>query len=92
LGKNPSKEVTDDFSNELQAGPGTPPAYITHAGDDRLVDVDNSIQFYEKLRHSNVPAELHLYPKGGHGFVFRENSAEWMIPLFKWMKSGKIIN
>jgi acetyl esterase/lipase len=91
LGKNPSKETIDLFSNELQAGPDTPPTYITHAGDDKLVDVDNSISFYEKLRHSNVPAELHLYPKGGHGFVLRENPTEWMVPLFTWMKKTKII-
>ena len=92
LGKNPSKETIDLFSNELQAGPNTPPTYITHAGDDKLVDVDNSILFYEKLRHSGVPAELHLYPKGGHGFVLRETPAEWMAPLFKWMTSEKFIN
>lgn len=92
LGKNPSKETIDLFSNELQAGPDTPPTYITHAGDDKLVDVDNSIAFYEKLRHSNVPAELHLYPKGGHGFVLRENPDDWMAPVFKWMRNGKFIN
>lgn len=87
LGKNPTKETIELFSNELQAGPDTPPTYITHAGDDKLVDVDNSIVFYEKLRHSNVSAELHLYPKGGHGFVLREKPADWMAPLFIWMKN-----
>jgi acetyl esterase/lipase len=92
LGKNPTKETIDEFSDELQAGPDTPPTYITHAGDDKLVDVDNSIFFYEKLRHSNVPAELHLYPKGGHGFVLRQPPADWMAPLFKWMRNGKFIN
>ncbi|WP_245770788.1 alpha/beta hydrolase [Mucilaginibacter polytrichastri] len=91
LGEKPSKETIDLFSNELQAGLDSPPTYITHAGDDQLVDVDNSILFYEKLRHSNVPAELHLYPKGGHGFVLRENPANWMVPLFSWMKKTKII-
>lgn len=92
LGKNPSKEMTDLFSNELQAGPGTPPTYITHAGDDKLVDVDNSILLYEKLRRSGIPAEMHLYPKGGHGFVLRAAPADWMSTLFKWLKSGKFIN
>ncbi|MGZ3754106.1 MAG: alpha/beta hydrolase [Mucilaginibacter sp.] len=91
LGINPSRESIDLFSNELQAGPGTPPTYITHAGDDRLVDVDNSITFYEKLRHNNVPAELHLYPKGGHGFVLRENPAQWTATLFFWMKKNNLL-
>ena len=91
LGENPSKQTIDLFSNELQVDKDTPPAYITHAGDDRLVDVDNSIAFYEKLRHSNVAAELHLYPKGGHGFVLRQKPEDWMKPLFVWMVNQKII-
>ena len=43
----------------------------------KLVDVDNSISFYEKLRHLNVPAEMHLYPKGGHGFLLRQPAEQW---------------
>ena len=87
LGKNPSKEIIDQFSNELQIDGDTPPAYLTHAGDDKLVDVDNSIFYFEKLRHFNVAAELHIYQKGGHGFVFGRPS--WMEPLFQWMKDSK---
>lgn len=83
LGKNPSKADIDLFSNELQVNDKTPPAYITHAADDKLVDVDNSIGYFENLRHNNVPVEMHIYPKGGHGFVFRHQG--WMDPLFKWM-------
>lgn len=92
LGKSPVKETIDLFSNELQVKENTPPAYITHAGDDKLVDVDNSIEYYEKLRHKNVAAELHVYPKGGHGFIFSQSTEEWMKPLFKWMKNSKWIN
>jgi acetyl esterase/lipase len=86
LGKNPTQEVIDRFSNELQVDEKTPPAYITHAGDDKVVDVDNSIVYYEKLRQHNVPAELHIYPKGNHGFVLPQLTEEWMMPVFKWMK------
>jgi len=92
LGKNPSKDIIDKFSGELQVTEKTPPAYITHAGDDRLVDVDNSIVFYESMRHKKVPAELHLYPKGGHGFYFSKPTEEWMSPLLLWMKNSKFIN
>jgi len=86
LGKNPAKEAIELYSNELQVNSNTPPTYITHAGDDKLVDVDNSIVFYEKLRHSNVSAELLIYPKGGHGFIFGLPSDEWMEPIYKWMQ------
>jgi acetyl esterase/lipase len=90
LGKNPSKALIDDYSNELQVDANTPPTYITHAADDKVVDVDNAINYFEKLRHSNVSVEMHIYPKGGHGFVFRHEG--WMDSLFRWMKDIKLIS
>ncbi len=90
LGKNPSRELIDEFSSELHIDTNSPPAYITHAGDDKLVDVDNSIIYFEKLRHQGVPAELHIYQKGGHGFIFHQKG--WMVPLFQWMEDSKWIN
>ncbi|MBN2012112.1 alpha/beta hydrolase [candidate division KSB1 bacterium] len=90
LGENPSQEIVDRFSNELHVNEKTPPAYITHAGDDSVVDVDNSIAYYEQLRHHNVPAELHIYPNGNHGFVLFQPNEEWMGPIFKWMKRSSV--
>jgi acetyl esterase/lipase len=86
LGKQPSKELVDQYSNELQVTSNTPPAYITHAADDKVVDVDNSIFYFENLRHHNVDVEMHIYPKGGHGFIFRQQ--DWMEPLLLWMKKN----
>lgn len=92
MGEKPSAERIEFFSNELHVTNQTPPTYLTHTGDDKAVDVDNSIVFYEKLRHRNVPAEMHLYPKGNHGFVLSIPTEEWMQPLFKWMKSNILMN
>ena len=91
LGANPSIEKINFFSNELQVTDKTPPAWLTQTGDDKVVDVDNSISFYEALRHHNVPAEMHLYPKGDHGFVLKLPTDEWMRPLFEWMKTNNWI-
>jgi acetyl esterase/lipase len=85
LGISPSKELVDLFSNELQVDETTPPAYITHAADDTTVDVDNSIGYFEALRKHKVPAEMHIFPKGNHGFVMRQKG--WMEPLFKWIET-----
>jgi acetyl esterase/lipase len=89
LGANPSKEVIDLFSNELQVTENTPPAYITHAADDNAVDVDNSIDYFEALRHHKVPVEMLIYPKGGHGFIFGHKG--WIDPLIVWMKETGLI-
>lgn len=84
LGENASKETIELFSNELQVNSTTPPAYITHAGDDQLVDVDNSIFYFEKLRQNKVPVEMHIYQAGGHGFIF--DRKEWSEPVIQWIK------
>ena len=89
LGKNPTKEDIQLFSNEQQVKANTPPAYLTHTADDTTVDVDNSIAYFESLRHNKVDAEMHIYPKGGHGFIFRHQG--WMDPLFAWMKRNNWI-
>ena len=85
LGNNPTKELVDLFSNELQVDETTPPAYITHAADDTTVDVDNSIGYFEALRKHKVPAEMHIFPKGNHGFVMRQKG--WMDALLKWIET-----
>lgn len=83
LGATPSAEDIELFSSQMQVSADCPPAYITHAADDKLVDVDNSIDYFEALRKNNVPVEMHIYPKGGHGFIFRHKG--WIEPLLKWI-------
>lgn len=91
LGGSPDEAKIKLFSNELQVNSNTPPAWLTHTGDDRVVSVENSIRFYEKLIENKVPAEMHLYPKGDHGFVLHLPTNEWMQSVFDWMKSSDII-
>ncbi|HNX57196.1 MAG TPA: alpha/beta hydrolase [Prolixibacteraceae bacterium] len=89
LGKSPSEEQVNLFSNDLQVNSNTPPTWITHTGDDTAVPVENSIRFYQQLIKNKVPAEMHLYPAGNHGFVLKLPCDQWMQPLFEWMgKSG----
>ena len=89
LGLVPSPEQIRQFSNEMQVNPGTPPAWITHTGDDTVVPVENSIRFYQALIRNKVVAEMHLYPSGNHGFVLKLPADEWMKQVFSWMtKSG----
>jgi acetyl esterase/lipase len=84
LGAHPSDERVRLFSNELQVTDTTPPTMLLHAADDRTVDVDNSVQFFEALRHHRVPVEMIIFPQGGHG-MFPLPRDEWLQPTFEWM-------
>jgi len=90
LGKTPTKEKTDFFSNEQQVTEATPPAFIVCAADDKTVLVQNSINYFTALRAHNVPSELHLYTKGGHGFGLGANSkstaANWPNACIEWLR------
>jgi acetyl esterase/lipase len=91
LGNKPGADLVAQFSNELNINRNTPPTWLTHAGDDTGVPVENSIRFYKELIRYNVPAEMHLYPAGGHGFVLTMSPDEWMQCIFEWMKRSGII-
>lgn len=56
------------LSNDLHVDSLTPPTFLIHANDDKSVDSKNSILYYLALKKNKVPAELHIYEKGGHGF------------------------
>ncbi|MBL7743767.1 MAG: alpha/beta hydrolase [Chitinophagaceae bacterium] len=93
IGKAASPEKIIEYSNEMQVTSGTPPAFLVHAGDDRTVKVHNSIRYYEALLKNNVPAELHLYPGGGHGFGMNNKTTgdKWMERLKNWLQSNALL-
>ncbi|MBS1502969.1 MAG: alpha/beta hydrolase [Bacteroidetes bacterium] len=68
IGKNPSQQLIDLYSNEKQVTTDTPPTFLVHATDDDVVPVQNSIMFYEALIKNGVKAELRTFQAGGHGF------------------------
>ncbi|MCA4900987.1 MAG: alpha/beta hydrolase [Cytophagales bacterium] len=87
IGKNPSQQKTNEYSNELHISAQTPPSFLVHASDDDGVSPENSILFYQQLIKNKVPAELHLYQTGGHGFGMNNPTTrdEWIERLRNWM-------
>ncbi|MBS1752334.1 MAG: alpha/beta hydrolase [Bacteroidetes bacterium] len=90
LGENPTVEQLNEFSNEKQITPQTPPSFLVHASDDNGVSPENSIVFYEGLLKNKIPAELHIYQNGGHGFGMhnRTTKDEWMDRCMNWMAAN----
>jgi len=91
LGANPKLKMVDFLSSELQVTDNTPPTWITHAGDDQTVDVENTIVFYQALKQHHVASEMHIYPKGDHGFVLNFAPKLWMQSIFDWMKTDALV-
>jgi acetyl esterase/lipase len=87
LGADPSDLQIRFFSNELHVTSDTPPTLILHAADDALVDVDNSIVFFEALRHAGVPVETRLFQKGQHGFFLMPRD-RWQGAIMDWLVSN----
>jgi acetyl esterase/lipase len=93
INKNPDQKLLHYFSNEEQVTGKTPPTFLIHASDDEAVKVANSILFYEALIKNKVPAELHVYEKGGHGFGMNNPTTQdkWFDRCINWMKANKWI-
>ncbi len=87
LGKGAASSKIDYFSNELHIAPQTPAAFLVHNGTDVVVPVENSLEFYRELRRNKVPAGLHIYSKGEHGFLTYPSFAEWFGRCTEWMRA-----
>jgi len=88
IGKAPQKERASYYSNEAQITEDTPPAILIHANDDKGVIPENSVNYYMALRRSGVPAAMHIYEGGGHGFSFGEGKgavSQWPMEVKGWM-------
>ena len=93
VGKDASEEKMKEYSNEFNVTAQTPPAFLVHASDDRGVKSENSIVFYQALLRNQVPAELHIYQRGGHGFGLHNTSTKdlWFDRAINWLDSNGLL-
>lgn len=91
IGKEPSPELEQHYTLEKQVNERTPQAFIMLSSDDRSVPPANGIQYFRSLLDHGVPATLHAYPTGGHGWGFRDSftyKRQWTGELEKWLRDG----
>ena len=94
--------LEDWYSLEKQVTRFTPPTFLALCSDDKVVPAENSLLYYNALIDHNVPAELHIWPNGGHGWgfasdkyygkgtdKFSEYRAEFEVSLERWLKKVK---
>jgi acetyl esterase/lipase len=97
LGKNPSPELVQLLSNELQVTTNTPPCFIWSTEEDQTVPVENSLLFADALRKNHVPFDLHIYQKGGHGMGLADKPPfahphPWANDCLFWLKAQNFVN
>lgn len=85
-----------ELADYLRFPEGTPPMFIVHAGDDdeRGAQPEQSQALYAALRKAGVPAELHIYAEGGHGFGARELDlpvSDWPDRFVEWLRWQNIL-
>lgn len=90
LGENPEQSMIDSYSSEFNVDENTPPTFLIHATDDKVVSVMNSILFYKALVEYGIYSEMHIYPEGGHGFghaIGFGHLSTWTDRLHEWIES-----
>jgi acetyl esterase/lipase len=93
IGKTPSQDLIDLYSNEKQVTANTPPTFLVHAGDDDVVPVENTLMFYDALLKAKVKAEMHIFQAGGHGFGLNnpKTKDKWIDWCKNWMEENGFI-
>jgi acetyl esterase/lipase len=87
------KDEGDKISPELIINSNTPPTLLIQTEDDG-VRVENSLFYYLALKKEKVPAEMHLYSAGGHGYGMRKTGtgiATWPRQMKEWFQTNQII-
>lgn len=92
LGNEPSPDLLQHLSNELQVTKDTPPCFLWHTVEDKAVPVENSLLFASALRRAGVPFSLHIYENGAHGLGLGRPdrpAPPWAEQLLYWFRERK---
>ncbi len=93
IGPGNKWELVEKYSNELHVTAQTPPTFLILSDDDTAVPPRNSIEFYMALKKFNIPAEMHIFRDGGHGFGMNKLNKpvdQWPNLFAQWMKAQGI--
>lgn len=95
LGTQPAPDLVQNLSSEKQVTPETPPTFLLHTDQDTGVPAENSVAFYLALRRAKVPAEMHIYARGPHGFGLGKKGeavATWTDRCIDWMRGQGLLD
>ena len=88
--KKDLRKLETEYSNDLQVNRTTPRAFLALSDDDKAVPAANGLNYYQQLYKHDVPASIHIYPTGGHGWGYRESFTYHYHMIFElkaWLQS-----
>ncbi|KGE14261.1 alpha/beta hydrolase [Sphingobacterium deserti] len=88
IGEHAAEQDVAYFSMDERVSKNTPPTFLVHAADDKVVVLQNSTSYKEALDREGIPNTLFFYETGGHGFGLQNktDSRSWSDSLFVWLK------
>jgi len=89
IGENPSEELVQLFSSDLQVSPEVCPVFFVHAKDDKSVPIENSYRMMAALDKVHVPNTIYVFEQGGHGFglINKTSEKKWFDAFLSWMST-----
>lgn len=66
--ENPGRALLEELSIYRYVSPQTPPLFLMHASDDKMVPALHSLRMARACLENAVPCELHMFQQGGHAF------------------------
>jgi acetyl esterase/lipase len=92
LGPTPTEETRRRYDTPRRITNETPPLFLAHAIDDRLVPLEQSLDVLAAARAAKVPVEVHFYDMGGHGFGAKHlpetaTGSGWLALYDKWVRT-----
>ena len=95
FGKTPNPDIIHKYSNDLNVNEQTPPTILIHSNNDEGTPPENSLSYYSALRKHNIPAALHIWEDGGHGYglgIGRGSIESWPNVVEEWLKIRNVID
>jgi len=93
MGETPAAGLPEYFSTQKHVKASTPPSFLAHAIDDKVVDIENSRMFYAAQQKAGLPTRLVELPSGGHGLNGYKGPSwdKWQAESLLWLKELKVI-
>ena len=94
LGDPPDPDLAARLSGENAVMKDTPPTFIFQTNEDTAVPAENALYYFLALRKAGVPAELHVFEKGGHGVGLANDNpslSPWSTLLANWLRARGVL-